>query len=69
MAGVLGEEDAGFDVVKSAVVLRGGWLVLRGRMVLGVEWDVVKSTVMLRRGWLVLQGRMAFGVGCRVGCC
>ena len=69
MAGVLGEEDAGFDVVKSAVVLRDGWLVLRGRMVLGVEWDVVKSTVMLRRGWLVLQGRMAFGVGCRVGCC
>ena len=31
MAGVFGgEEDAGFDVVKSAVVLRGGWLVFLG---------------------------------------
>ena len=32
MVGVVGEDGVGFDVVKSAVVLRGGWLVFSGRM-------------------------------------
>ena len=50
-----------WNVVKSVVVLRRGWLVLRGRMVLGVAWDVVKSVVVLRCGWLVLRGRMVLG--------
>ena len=50
-----GEEDAGFDVVKSAVVLRGGWLVFLGEEDAG--FDVVKSAVVLRGGWLVFLGR------------
>ena len=33
MAGVFREEGVGFDVVKSAVALRGGWLVFSGRRV------------------------------------
>ena len=33
MVGVAGEEGVGFDVVKSAVALRGGWLVFSGRRV------------------------------------
>ena len=33
MAGVFGEEGVGFDVVESAVMLRGGWLVFSGRRV------------------------------------
>ena len=55
MAGVFGEEDAGFDVVKSAVVLRGGWLVFWGEEDAG--FDVVKSAVVLRGRWLVFWGR------------
>ena len=38
-----------WDVVKSVVVLRRGWLMLWGRMLLD-GWDAVKSALVLTGG-------------------